>query len=692
MKNIYSNTVLKIAAVLMTSFSIANAQSTFSFNTCGATGSVGPTQIQVNNSYSLTNLNGSVTSVGGIQNFTVPVTSSYSLVAAGAGAGSANNFGGRGRIVSGVMTLTQGTVLQILVGQSGICTNTASQSSGGGGGCFIVSSPTTPLLVGGGGGGFLSQVFSAVPQSDGNDVPSGYNSVCNSGTGGMNGNGGTGSNNGWGGGGGGYSGNGTAAINCANTGGISFTNGGLGAGTCNNAPGGFGGGGGTHGNTGGGGGGGGYSGGGGSNQSLNPNAGGGGGSYFNGALTNTTLVGFNTGQGYAYIIQLCNNTPPAPTDITNVNNYTACTMGTTTLAASGAGTLTWHASDVSPAVVGSGSTFVTPPSAPGTYTYWAMTTNTCSSGPRTPITFTVIPPPSVTIGSNVAICQGYSVNLSASGATSYTWNTGATTSTISSPAVSQFTVIGFDAVTGCTASAVSDLTLSPSPTLMVTGPSSVCAGTKTVLTVSGANQYFWTNNSSTLSAINATINNNVSYTVVGTFTANGCSTRVQHPVISYPLPVLNTTGNNTITCPNFSTGITVTGAAGYFWSTGATTPSVVFSPNTNTTYSVVGVSNAGCTNTLVVNIYYIECVGLNENLANDYFHVYPIPATTGLVIETSKEIQRDLEIIDLTGRSVQKLQSQQARIEMDISELPEGIYFLKIHEEGSEYVRKIIKR
>ena len=48
-------------------------QVTYSFATCGVTGSVGPTQAQVNTFYATSNLNGSVTISGqGIQQFTVP--------------------------------------------------------------------------------------------------------------------------------------------------------------------------------------------------------------------------------------------------------------------------------------------------------------------------------------------------------------------------------------------------------------------------------------------------------------------------------------------------------------------------------------------------------------------------------------------------------------------------------------------
>ena len=63
--------------IILTIFSGAsNAQTTYTFTPCGATGSVGPSQTQVNSAYLSTNLNGSVTiptSSPGVQTFTIPL-------------------------------------------------------------------------------------------------------------------------------------------------------------------------------------------------------------------------------------------------------------------------------------------------------------------------------------------------------------------------------------------------------------------------------------------------------------------------------------------------------------------------------------------------------------------------------------------------------------------------------------------
>ena len=120
--------------------STLNAQQSYTFTPCGATGATGPTQLQVNSTYTTgNNLNGSVTISGqGIQQFTVPTTGNYKIEARGAMGYNQSGFGGRGAIMSGDFNLTAGTVLKIVVGQQGQVNPAAGTLQfGGGGGSFV---------------------------------------------------------------------------------------------------------------------------------------------------------------------------------------------------------------------------------------------------------------------------------------------------------------------------------------------------------------------------------------------------------------------------------------------------------------------------------------------------------------------------------------------------------------------------
>lgn len=161
-------------------------------------------------------------------------------------------------------------------------------------------------------------------------------------------------------------------------------------------------------------------------------------------------------------------------------------------------------------------TFGTPPPATAswlTYTgqdfnYWAVIAGT---------------PPTVSINSpTVPICSGNSVPLSVSGANSYSWSTGATTSSILvTPSVTTtYSVVG-TATTGCYGTDVKTLTVNPTPTVNVTSSNSViCTGQTATLTATGALTYSWSAGSGN-SSVTVTPSVTTTYTVYG-ISAMGC--------------------------------------------------------------------------------------------------------------------------------------------------------------------------
>gem|GEM_PF-513094 len=165
---------------------------TYSFTTCGATGSNGPSQTQVNLAYASSTITG-VVSNNGIQEWTVPATGFYSIKVAGAKGGGAG--GGNGAVLSGEFLLMQGHVIQIVVGQrgtGGFGAQGSVNSGGGGGGSFVVNKTTsTILLIAGGGGGGNGDYGVSYPNTVGNPANTGTsgNSTYQTG-GGTNGNGG----------------------------------------------------------------------------------------------------------------------------------------------------------------------------------------------------------------------------------------------------------------------------------------------------------------------------------------------------------------------------------------------------------------------------------------------------------------------------------------------------------------------
>ena len=485
------------------------AQTTYTFTNASATGSVGPTPAQITAAYLSTNLNGSVTATGGIQNFTVPATGNYRIEARGAQGFGTN--GGKGASMSGNFTFTAGTVLKILVGQQGAPPiSPGTNQYGGGGGSFVTDLLNAPYVVAGGGGGSWAITFSGL--SDGTvaiNGNGGINGVTN-GVGGVSGGGG--GTGGLANGGGGLTGNGLGA-----KGGLAFVNGGLGG--AQYAHGGFGGGGGASSwNNRRCGGGGGYSGGAGSEYTVatSGNPEGGGGGSFNGGVSQANFSGSNLGDGLVIITSLSTFF----VNISQTSSITCNGLATAALTASvsgGTGPYTYSWSPIG------GTTSSATGLPAGTYTC----TVTDAASATTNNTFIVTQPSSFSITASVTnsvICRGATTTLNGIGATTYTWTGGVINGTAFSPTITNsYSVTGSNA-SGCISSntAVSSVTVNSNPVVVALSSTSlICNGNSAVLTASTtATSYTWNTGATTMS-ISVSPSVTTTYSVIATNTT-GC--------------------------------------------------------------------------------------------------------------------------------------------------------------------------
>ena len=136
-KQFMKSILLIISIILITSCSKNNAMKTLStetvtFTNASSTGREGPTQAQINSAYSGTNLANKVTiNTQGVQEWTVPATTVYTIDAYGAQGGNADGFGGKGARMKGDFSLNKDDVIYILVGQKGLDSYNANQMYGG---------------------------------------------------------------------------------------------------------------------------------------------------------------------------------------------------------------------------------------------------------------------------------------------------------------------------------------------------------------------------------------------------------------------------------------------------------------------------------------------------------------------------------------------------------------------------------
>jgi hypothetical protein len=153
---------------------------------------------------------------------------------------------------------------------------------------------------------------------------------------------------------------------------------------------------------------------------------------------------------------------------------------------------------------------------PGTYT---VTTTDIINGCSISNTVSVnqdITLPIISINTtSSSICSGNSTTLTANGATTYSWNSGATTTSISvSPTLTTVYLVTGTGVNGCSDIMTQTITVNSTPTLSILGNTNICKGSTSIITGSGATSYTWNTGANTTSI-------SVSPTITTTYTLNG---------------------------------------------------------------------------------------------------------------------------------------------------------------------------
>jgi len=80
-----------------------------------------------------------------------------------------------------------------------------------------------------------------------------------------------------------------------------------------------------------------------------------------------------------------------------------------------------------------------------------------------------------------------------------------------------------------------------------------------------------------------------------------------------------------------------------------------------------------------------------ETTSIEGLSLYPNPVTNGKVyISTKNDLEKEIIVFDILGKKV--LQAHLASRELNVSELPPGVYIIKISEQNSSATRKLIIR
>lgn len=326
----------------------------------------------------------------------------------------------------------------------------------------------------------------------------------------------------------------------------------------------------------------------------------------------------------------------------------------------------------------------------------------------------------VSAGPDLYACNGGSVTLSGSGASTYLWAPNVSNGATFSPSVNQtYTVTGFDA-NGCSAwdqtnILLDQFSINAGPDLFT------CPGDSITLLATGANNLIW----------NGNIPNDTTFVpltsatyVVSGVDSIGCTDSDTLQLFYGTFPNLNA-GPDQSVC--FGQEVTLTGTGGIFMYWDFAIDGIPFIPQTSGSYVLFGASNegcqstdtvfvsvndatsntisasaidsytingqtytasgtytqlltnaAGCDSSLTINLT-LDFTGLNEN--EQLFSLYPNPVKDIFVIAVAPElIGQEFHMTNIEGKSVLSQLIGTANQAINVQQLPSGIYFLQIGE------------
>ena len=88
--------------------------------------------------------------------------------------------------------------------------------------------------------------------------------------------------------------------------------------------------------------------------------------------------------------------------------------------------------------------------------------------------------------------------------------------------------------------------------------------------------------------------------------------------------------------------------------------------------------------------YNCAVTSVSEIVDNNEVLVYPNPTSSTLFVELPKVSESPIQIFDINGKLVQKLESNELHFQTDISNLESGVYLLHLNFNGQQIVKRII--
>lgn len=258
----------------------------------------------------------------------------------------------------------------------------------------------------------------------------------------------------------------------------------------------------------------------------------------------------------------------------------------------------------------SGDTTATIKVCPSIDTTYTVTVKDKKGKTATAVCVVKVNPLPVISASSAVICKGESASVSAAGGNSYQWSNGTTNSSIlvSPVSTTSYTVTGTD-MKGCSASAVSTVTVNPLPSLTC-ADITICNDTCGILSAHGADSYLWKPGGEKDSTLLACPKTTTTYTLTGT--SKGCSSSKTVKVTVVAKPVISITGPTTI-CAEQTAKLTASGSLNYKWNTGDTSAVIHVTPTVTAIYTVMaGIGQCTSTGSFKLDVKALPLLNVNN--------------------------------------------------------------------------------
>ncbi len=233
--------------------------------------------------------------------------------------------------------------------------------------------------------------------------------------------------------------------------------------------------------------------------------------------------------------------------------------------------------------------------ATGTYTVTVTDTNGCSGETSVSVTENTLP--TVNITGTASLCEGDNTVLSTDGSfDTYQWSDNSSGPDITVDATGTYSVTVTD-TNGCTDEASFAVTVNAPPTLTISGPTSFCEGSNTLLDAGGGYASYDWSNGGTTQIIDVTQGG--SYTVIVTDN-NGCTAEEQVDITENPFLNPQITGILVFCEGETSTLDAGSGYDTYAWNTGD--GGQTLSVDSTGSYTVTVTDDNGCTGETSVSV------------------------------------------------------------------------------------------